>query len=129
MEIPSQAGRLAVVTGANSGVGLEAARRLAAAGAEVVMAVRTPSKALAATRDLPGSFRVLDLDLASLASVAAFTATLRHEGRPVDLLINNAGVMAVPARQTTADGFELQFGTNYLGHFALTLGLLPLLTA
>jgi NAD(P)-dependent dehydrogenase (short-subunit alcohol dehydrogenase family) len=129
MDIPSQAGKLAVVTGANSGVGLETARRLAAAGAEVVLAVRTPSKALAASRDLPGSFRVLSLDLAALDSVSAFAATLRQEGRPVDLLVNNAGVMAVPTRRTTTDGFELQFGTNYLGHFALTAGLLPVLAA
>jgi NAD(P)-dependent dehydrogenase (short-subunit alcohol dehydrogenase family) len=127
--LPDQTGKLAVVTGANSGVGLETARRLAAAGADVIMAVRTPAKGIAAARDLPGSPRVAALDLASLASVATFADELLSDRRPVDLLINNAGVMAVPTRQTTADGFELQFGTNYLGHFALTARLLPLLTA
>jgi NAD(P)-dependent dehydrogenase (short-subunit alcohol dehydrogenase family) len=128
MNIPSQTGKLAVVTGANSGIGLETARRLAAAGASVVLAVRSVAKGEAAARDIPGTTRVEQLDLASLASVAAFTDRLLADGRPVDLLVNNAGVMAVPARQTTADGFELQFGTNYLGHFALTGLLLPLLT-
>jgi NAD(P)-dependent dehydrogenase (short-subunit alcohol dehydrogenase family) len=127
--LPDQTGKLAVVTGANSGVGLETARRLAAAGADVVMAVRAPAKGLAAARDLAGAPRVAELDLASLGSVSAFADKLLSDGRPVDLLINNAGVMAVPTRQTTADGFELQFGTNYLGHFALTARLLPLLTA
>ena len=127
--IPSQSGRLAVVTGANSGVGQETARRLAAAGADVVLAVRTPAKGAEAARRIPGSTRVEELDLAGLASVAAFADRLLTSGRPVDLLINNAGVMAVPTRQTTADGFELQFGTNYLGHFALTARLLPLLVA
>ena len=127
--LPSQAGRLAVVTGANSGVGLETARRLAAAGAEVVLAVRTPAKGVSAARQIAGSTRVEELDLASLASVAALADRLLAAGRPLDLLINNAGVMAVPERRTTADGFELQFGTNYLGHFALTGRLLPLLTA
>jgi NAD(P)-dependent dehydrogenase (short-subunit alcohol dehydrogenase family) len=127
--LPDQTGKLAVVTGANSGVGLETARRLAAAGADVIMAVRTPAKGAAAARDLPGSPRVATLDLASLASVSAFADELRSEGRPVNLLINNAGVMAVPTRQTTSDAYELQFGTNYLGHFALTAWLLPLLVA
>ncbi|AGZ44698.1 SDR family oxidoreductase [Actinoplanes friuliensis] len=129
MDIPSQAGKIAVVTGANSGVGLETARRLAAAGAEVVLAVRSPAKALAATRTFPGTFRAVTLDLASLTSVSDFAAGLLHAGRPIDLLINNAGVMAVPERRTTTDGFELQLGTNYLGHFALTARLLPLLAA
>jgi NAD(P)-dependent dehydrogenase (short-subunit alcohol dehydrogenase family) len=129
MIITTQAGKLAVVTGANSGVGLETARRLALAGAEVILAVRTPAKGVAAARDIPGVTRVEELDLASLASVSAFAERFLTAGRPIDLLINNAGVMAVPARQTTADGFELQFGTNYLGHFALTAGLLPLLVA
>jgi NAD(P)-dependent dehydrogenase (short-subunit alcohol dehydrogenase family) len=127
LSIPSQTGKLAVVTGANSGVGLETARRLALAGASVILAVRTPAKGHAAARDIPGSTSVEELDLASQASVAAFADRLLAAGRPVDLLINNAGVMAVPTRQTTADGFELQFGTNYLGHFALTARLLPLL--
>jgi NAD(P)-dependent dehydrogenase (short-subunit alcohol dehydrogenase family) len=125
--LPTQAGKLAVVTGANSGVGLETARRLAAAGAEVVLAVRTPAKGHEAARQIAGATRVEELDLASLASVSAFADRLLAARRPVDLLINNAGVMAVPDRRTTADGFELQFGTNYLGHFALTGRLLPLL--
>jgi NAD(P)-dependent dehydrogenase (short-subunit alcohol dehydrogenase family) len=129
MEIPSQAGKLAVVTGANSGVGLETARRLALAGASVILAVRTPAKGHAVARDIPGSTSVEELDLASQASVSAFAGRLLAAGRPVDLLINNAGVMAVPTRQTTTDGYELQFGTNYLGHFALTARLSPLLVA
>ena len=118
-----------VITGANSGVGFETARALAAAGHTVVLAVRSPAKGRAAADSLSGDVRVARLDLASLDSVAEFAASLRSEGRPIDLLINNAGVMAVPTRHTTADGFELQFGTNYLGHFALTAQLLPLLTA
>jgi NAD(P)-dependent dehydrogenase (short-subunit alcohol dehydrogenase family) len=128
--IPSQAGRLAVVTGANSGIGREAARRLAVAGAEVVLAVRSRDKGLAAAREMSGGpVTVEELDLADLGSVRAFAARLLASGRPLDLLINNAGVMAVPDRRTTADSFELQFGTNYLGHFALTAQLLPLLVA
>ena len=129
LAIPSQAGRLAVVTGANSGVGRETARRLAAAGADVVLAVRTPAKGAEAARDMAGHPGVEELDLASLASIEAFADRMLTAGRPIDLLINNAGVMAVPTRKTTADGFELQIGTNYLGHFALTARLLPLLTA
>jgi NAD(P)-dependent dehydrogenase (short-subunit alcohol dehydrogenase family) len=120
---------LAVVTGANSGIGLETARRLASTGYRVVMAVRSPSRGREAAGSLTGDVRVARLDLASLSSVADFAAGLAADGRPVDLLITNAGVMAVPARHTTADGFELQFGTNYLGHFALTARLLPLLVA
>jgi NAD(P)-dependent dehydrogenase (short-subunit alcohol dehydrogenase family) len=118
-DVPRQDGRTFVVTGANSGIGLEAARELARAGARVVMAVRTPEKGHAAAAGLSGDVEVRELDLASLASVRSFAADL--EG-PVDVLINNAGVMALPHR-TTADGFEMQFGTNHLGHFALT-GLL-----
>ncbi|MFE9689952.1 SDR family oxidoreductase [Micromonospora sp. NPDC005806] len=132
--VPDQSGQLAVVTGANSGIGLETARRLAAAGAEVILAVRNTGKGSAAAADLragtPGvRLRVEELDLSRLASVADFAGRLTAHGRPVDLLVNNAGVMAVPTRHTTADGFELQFGTNHLGHFALTGRLLPLLVA
>jgi len=119
---------LAVVTGANSGIGLETARTLASSGWSVVMAVRSPDRGRAAAAGLTGDLRVAALDLASLESVASFAALLRAAGEPIDLLVNNAGVMAVPTRHTTADGFELQFGTNYLGHFALTARLLPLLT-
>ncbi|BBB00325.1 putative short chain dehydrogenase [Actinacidiphila reveromycinica] len=132
--VPDLTGRLAVVTGASDGIGLGLATRLAAAGAEVVLPVRNPRKgeaALAAIRaQVPaGRVSLRELDLSSLASVAALGAALREEGRPVHLLVNNAGVMTPPERQTTADGFELQFGTNHLGHFALAAHLLPLLRA
>ncbi|WP_328473616.1 SDR family oxidoreductase [Actinoplanes sp. NBC_00393] len=127
-------GRLAVVTGASSGLGLGLATRLAASGAEVLLAVRDREKgeaALSRLRDaVPGAAASLRaLDLASLASVDALVKDLDAEGRPVNLLINNAGVMAPATRHTTADGLELQWGTNYVGHAALTLGLLPLLRA
>jgi len=115
-----QAGRVAVVTGANSGIGFHAARELAAHGAKVVLAVRdTEGKGAEAASRMTGDVEVRKLDLADLASVRAFAQDF--DG-PIDLLVNNAGVMA-PPRRTTADGFELQFGTNHLGHFALT-GLL-----
>jgi NAD(P)-dependent dehydrogenase (short-subunit alcohol dehydrogenase family) len=130
-EVTDQAGRFVVITGANSGTGKEAARRIAAAGGRVVMAVRTEAKGAAAAddirRDVPdAALEVRRLDLADLASVRAFADGLIADGRPIDVLINNAGVMAVPQRMTTADGFELQFGTNFLGPFALTNLLLPL---
>lgn len=134
IRIPDLHGTRAVVTGASDGIGRVIAERLAAAGADVVMPVRTPVKgeaALARIRaavpDAVVSTRALDLS--SLDSVAALAEELRAEGRPIGILINNAGVMTPPTRQTTKDGFELQFGTNHLGHFALTLGLLPLLRA
>jgi NAD(P)-dependent dehydrogenase (short-subunit alcohol dehydrogenase family) len=132
VDIPPQSGRLAVVTGATGGLGYETALVLAAAGAEVVLAGRNESKgahALARIRAAhPGATaRFERLDLASLDSVAAFAETLLAAGRGIDLLVNNAGVMAPPERQVTVDGFELQFATNYLGHFALTARLLPLL--
>jgi NAD(P)-dependent dehydrogenase (short-subunit alcohol dehydrogenase family) len=130
-QVPSQLGRSAVVTGATGGLGYEAALALARAGAEVVLTGRDDRKGQAAIerigREAVGA-RVgyARLDLASLASIADFAE--RMQSRPsLDLLINNAGVMALPRRQTTADGFEMQFGTNYLGHFALTARLLPLL--
>jgi NAD(P)-dependent dehydrogenase (short-subunit alcohol dehydrogenase family) len=121
-DIPDQSGRTAIVTGANSGIGLVAARELARAGARVIMACRDDAKATAAASDIGDNVEVAVLDLASLASVRAFAEDFRTKGAGLDLLINNAGVMA-PPRQTTVDGFELQFGTNHLGHFALT-GLL-----
>lgn len=132
--VPDQSGRLALVTGASDGLGLGIATRLAAAGAEVILPVRNRRKgeaALTAIRETHPDAKVSlrDLDLSSLASVAALGETLLEEGRPLHLLINNAGVMTPPDRQTTADGFELQFGTNHLGHFALTGRLLPLLRA
>jgi NAD(P)-dependent dehydrogenase (short-subunit alcohol dehydrogenase family) len=129
--VPDQAGKLVVVTGANSGTGKEATRRLAAAGAHVVMAVRTATKGEQARDEIlarhPGArLEVRRVDLADLASVKEFADGLIAAGRPVDVLINNAGVMAPPTRMTTADGFELQFGSNFLGPFALTVRLLPL---
>ena len=132
--VPDQHGRLAVVTGANSGIGLEAARRLAGAGAEVVLAVRNVEKGQQAVEgilaELPDATLTVEaLDLSDLGSIAAFADRLKEQGRPIDLLVNNAGIMAVPARHTTVDGFELQFGTNFLGHFALTGLLLPKISA
>ncbi|SMH42217.1 NAD(P)-dependent dehydrogenase, short-chain alcohol dehydrogenase family [Rathayibacter oskolensis] len=130
--LPDLTGRLAVVTGASDGIGRVIATRLARAGAEVVLPVRSAAKGEAAVegirRAAPGAtVSTRSLDLSSLRSVSALVERLLEEGRPVDLLINNAGVMQPPERQVTEDGFELQFGTNHVGHFALTLGLLPLL--
>lgn len=130
--IPDLTGRLAVVTGASDGIGAVIAARLAAAGAEVITPVRSAAKGEAAAERIrarvPGArISTRPLDLASLTSVAALTDQLRSEDRAIDILINNAGIMTPPRRQQTEDGFELQFGTNHLGHFALTLGLLPLL--
>jgi NAD(P)-dependent dehydrogenase (short-subunit alcohol dehydrogenase family) len=115
-DIPDQTGRSVIVTGANSGIGRAAARALAGAGARVVLAVRDVEKGRAAAAAMPGETEVRRLDLASLASIRAFAAAWEGD---VDLLINNAGVM-VPPFTRTEDGFELQFGTNHLGHFALT---------
>jgi len=120
-DIPQQDGRTFVITGANSGIGLEAARALGAAGAHVVVACRDTSKGEHAVAELDGDFDVRRLDLADLSSVHAFADALDGD---VDVLVNNAGVMAVP-RAKTADGFEMQLGTNHLGHFALTGVLLP----
>ncbi len=126
-KIPDQSGRVAVVTGANSGLGLETARELAGAGASVVLAVRSVDRGEAAAADIlaghpAAELKVQQLDLASLDSVRTSAAELRSNLDRIDLLINNAGVMYTP-RQQTADGFEMQFGTNHLGHFAWT-GLL-----
>ncbi|MET9090677.1 SDR family oxidoreductase [Streptomyces cyaneofuscatus] len=134
LTLPDLSGRRAVVTGGSDGIGLGIAARLAAAGAEVVLPVRNQSKgekALAAIeRQAPGArVSLRSLDLSSLDSVAALGDSLTGEGRPIHLLVNNAGVMTPPDRQTTADGFETQFGTNHLGHFALVGRLLPLLRA
>jgi NAD(P)-dependent dehydrogenase (short-subunit alcohol dehydrogenase family) len=118
------AGRNAIVTGANSGIGRAAARALAGAGAHVVLAVRNTDRGEAAAAAMPGETEVRRLDLASLASVREFAAGWEGE---IDLLINNAGVM-VPPLSRTAEGFELQFGTNHLGHFALTNLLLDRVT-
>jgi NAD(P)-dependent dehydrogenase (short-subunit alcohol dehydrogenase family) len=126
-QIPDQLGRMAVVTGANSGLGLATARELARAGARVVLACRNVDKGASAARQIESALpdaqvEVEALDLGSLDSVRAFAQRFRAEHEGPDLLINNAGVMA-PPRSTTADGFELQLGTNHLGHSALT-GLL-----
>ena len=129
-DIPDQRGRVALVTGANSGLGLETARALVTRGATVILACRSLERAEAARLELTasdgGSVEGLQLDLADLRSVAAAAAQLSHEQNRLDLLINNAGIMAIP-RQLSADGFERQFATNHLGHFALTQALLPLL--
>ena len=132
LTIPDLTGRRAVVTGASDGMGLGMATDLAGAGAEVVMPVRNPAKGEAAAARIrerhPDARLVLHpMDLSSLTSVAAFGKVMLDEGEPVHLLINNAGVMTPPAQQTTEDGFELQWGTNHLGHVALTGHLLPLL--
>jgi NAD(P)-dependent dehydrogenase (short-subunit alcohol dehydrogenase family) len=131
-QVPSQRGKLIVVTGANSGTGLEVTRRLAAAGAEVIMAVRNQEKGDTARDDLlaqlpDARLEVRILDVADLSSVAHFAQSLTDEGKPLNVLINNAGVMVPPTRFETVDGFELQMGTNFLGAFALTLRLLPLM--
>jgi NAD(P)-dependent dehydrogenase (short-subunit alcohol dehydrogenase family) len=132
--VPDLTGKLAVVTGANSGLGFGLTRRLAQAGAEVILAVRNQAKGEAAVNtlraDLPqATLSTRRLDLASLASVAALGGQLTAEARPIDFLINNAGIMALPNREVTEDGFEMQLGANHLGHFALTGHLLPLLRA
>jgi NAD(P)-dependent dehydrogenase (short-subunit alcohol dehydrogenase family) len=131
-EIPGQAGKLAVVTGASDGLGLQIATRLASAGAELVLPVRNPRKGAAAVERIRAAaprarVTTMDLDLASLESVRALGDKLLADGRPVDILINNAAVMTPPTRHETQDGFELQFGTNFLGHFALTARIFPLL--
>jgi len=128
-DVPDQSGRVAVVTGANGGLGLETARVLADKGALVVMAARNLDKAEVARRtiatdDATANLDVRPLDLASLGSVREFVDAVVADHPRIDLLINNAGVMATP-RGETADGFELQFGTNHLGHFALTAQLMP----
>ena len=133
-DMADQTGRVAIVTGANSGIGFETAKGLAARGATVVLACRNPDKgrdALDRIREAtPDADVTLEaLDLASLASVEAFAERFRASHDRLDLLIANAGVMMPPKRETTADGFELQFGTNHLGHFALTGRLLDVLLA
>ena len=132
--VPDLSGKLVVITGANSGLGFGLARRLSAAGADVVMAIRNRAKGEKAIDEIRGTvpdakLTIKPLDLSSLVAVAALGEQLNAEGRPIDILINNAGVMTPPERDTTADGFELQFGSNHLGHFALTGHLLPLLRA
>lgn len=130
-EMPSQAGRRAVVTG-TGGLGYQTALALARHGASVVIAGRNAAKGAAAVDALRSAVpeaqvRFGQLDLADLASVAAFAQEMRASQDGLELLVNNAGIMTPPTRRETRDGFELQFGTNYLGHFALTAALLPLL--
>jgi NAD(P)-dependent dehydrogenase (short-subunit alcohol dehydrogenase family) len=133
-DIPSQAGKTALVTGANSGIGYQAALELARHGAHVLLGCRDAAKGHAALQrlkaEVPGAnAEVVSLDMASLASVRAFADGFAARSAPLDLLINNAGVMALPKRELTVDGFERQFGTNHLGHFALTGLLMPQLLA
>jgi NAD(P)-dependent dehydrogenase (short-subunit alcohol dehydrogenase family) len=129
--IPDLTGKIAIVTGANSGIGYETARALAYKGASVVLACRNLDKGEAATRQIvqahPGAqAELLPLDLSDLASIRRFASEFADHYDRLDLLINNAGIMAIPFGKT-ADGFELQFGTNHLGHFALTGLLLQLI--
>lgn len=132
--LPDLSGARAVLTGGSDGIGLGIAKRLAAAGAELVLPVRNRGKGQAAAAEVratvpSATVLLVDLDLSSLESVATLGETLRAEGAPIHLLINNAGVMTPPQRQITADGFELQLGTNHLGHVALVAHLMPLLQA
>lgn len=133
-DIPDQTGRLAIVTGANSGTGYETALELARKDAEVILAVRDVNRGEAAAqrirREMPRArLRVEALDLSRQTSVTAFADRLLADGAPVHTLINNAGIMALDRREQTEDGHELQWATNYLGHFALTARLMPLLKA
>ncbi|MFE7033266.1 oxidoreductase [Streptomyces sp. NPDC057621] len=127
--IPDQYGRIVVVTGANSGLGLVTATELARHGAHVVLAVRNTGAGEQAARRIGGDVEVRELDLASLASVRAFAAGLAADHPAIDLLVNNAGVVLLGPRRSTVDGFEMQLGTNMLGHFALTGLLLDKLAA
>lgn len=132
--VPDLTGKRAVVTGGSDGIGLHIATRLAFAGADVVLPVRNLPKGEAAVATIrqtvpDASVSLHQMDLASLESVAAFGETLRGKGEPVHVLVNNAGVMTPPDRQSTVDGFELQLGTNHLGHVALVSHLFPLLRA
>jgi NAD(P)-dependent dehydrogenase (short-subunit alcohol dehydrogenase family) len=131
-QMPPQQGRLAIVTGANSGIGYQAARHLSRAGAAVILACRSREKGEAASAKIvakqpSAKVEMRILDVADLDSVRRFAAEFLREDKPLELLINNAGVMAIPERRTTPQGFEMQFGTNHLGHFALTGLLLPAL--
>jgi NAD(P)-dependent dehydrogenase (short-subunit alcohol dehydrogenase family) len=137
--IGSQAGKTVLITGANSGIGYQAARELARHGAKVLLGCRSAAKGQAARERIlserPGAqvggaqLEVVELDIASLASIRSFATVFVGSGARLDLLVNNAGVMALPARELTADGYERQFGTNHLGHFALTGLLMPALLA
>ena len=129
--IPDLSGKTAVVTGANSGIGLETAKALAGKGALVILPVRSEEKGKQASDEITGEFpnakiEIIELDLSSLASIKNFANACAEKHDDLDILINNAGIM-IPPYGKTEDGFELQFGTNHLGHFALTGLLLPML--
>lgn len=129
--IPDLSGKVAIVTGSSSGLGLVAARELAAHGADVTLAVRDVAKGERTAAGISAAHpnaqvTVAHLDLTDLANIAAFAATFTKSHKRLDILINNAGIMGLPTRELTTDGFEAQFGTNHLGHFALTGNLLPL---
>lgn len=133
-DIPNQKGRRVIITGATSGIGYETALALAVAGATVTLTGRNNAKGEAALANIRkavpnANIRYLDLDLSDLSSVETFAEFMKSDADGIDLLVNNAGVMTPPTRHTTKDGFELQFGTNFLGHFALTARLMPLLNA
>jgi NAD(P)-dependent dehydrogenase (short-subunit alcohol dehydrogenase family) len=133
-DIPNLGSKTAIVTGATGGLGYETARMLAEHGARVILVGRNAGKGARALHDIrvtapQANVTFEKVDLGSLASVAALSDRLNGAGQPIDILVNNAGVMTPPNRQTTSDGFELQFGTNYLSHFALTARLMPLLMA
>jgi len=130
--IPDLTGKVAVVTGSSSGLGLVAARELAAHGADVTLAVRDEAKGERAAAEIRAAHpaaqvSVAHLDLTDLANIAAFTKTFTKSHKRLDILVNNAGIMGLPTRELTKDGFEAQFGTNHLGHFALTGNLMPLI--
>jgi NAD(P)-dependent dehydrogenase (short-subunit alcohol dehydrogenase family) len=134
LPVPDLSGKRAVLTGGSDGIGLVLARRLVAAGADLVLPVRDRGKGEATAAEIRArvpraTITLHALDLSSLESVAAFAGALLTEGRPIDILINNAGVMTPPERRSTVDGHELQLGTNHLGHFALVAQLMPLLRA
>lgn len=129
-QVENQTGKLFIITGANSGTGKEAAKRIAAAGATVIMAVRSLARGETARQEILSEFpkaklELRQLDLSDLASVKAFAEAVKSDQREIDVLINNAGLMNTPKRFETTDGFELQMGTNFFGPFALTLQLLP----
>lgn len=131
-DIPSQINKRILITGANSGIGLEAAKVLASKGAELILAVRDLKKGRQAQEEIQritpkAKTSLLPLDLADLTSVTQCIKRLMDAGRPIDTLINNAGVMQFDKRKQTQQGYELMWGTNHLGHFALTAGILPLL--